>query len=190
MNDIRQKLREEMLDKRNQLSKDLVESHSLSICKKIKDLPDVQNARNIMVFSNFGNEVVLTSFWEALLSEKQILLPRVEKGGEMLAVPFTGWDNVENGPFGIKEPVGKAFEPNLIDVVIVPGLVFDPNGYRLGYGKGYYDRFLKSLRKDAFFCGVCFDFQVVNNIHPTEGDVPVHWIVTEKSEIAIDWNHF
>lgn len=190
MLEVRQNLRQEMLHKRNELAKDTIKLYSETICQKLKELPDIENARNIMGFSSFGNEVILMPFLESLLTDKQILLPRVEKGGEMVAVPFTSWDNVKSGPFGIKEPVGEPFDKEKIDVVIVPGLVFDPNGYRLGYGKGYYDRFLKGLRKDSFFCGVCFDFQVIDNIHPTERDVPVHWIVTEKSEIVVDWNHF
>lgn len=193
INNIREQLRQEMNAKRKQLSPSEVKEFSESICKKLQELVDIENARTIMGFSSFGNEVQLMPWLETITDEKQILLPRVEKGGKMVAVPFTGWDNIKNGPFGIKEPIGEPFDLKKIDVVIVPGLVFDPQGYRLGYGKGYYDRFLKELqelRKDAFFCGVCFDFQVVDNIHPHERDVPVHWIVTDKSEVVVDWNHF
>ncbi len=190
MKEVRSKLRQEMSQRRNQLSVDLIKAYSAAICEKLEELVDIQNARTIMGFSAFGNEVILMPYLETLINDKTILLPRVEKGGEMAAVPFTGWDNMGNGPFGIKEPLGEAFDVSKIDVVIVPGLVFDPNGYRLGYGKGYYDRFLKGVRKDTFLCGVCFDFQVIANIHPHERDVPVHWIVTEKSEVVVDWEHF
>ncbi len=190
MKEQRSQLRQEMLNIRNQLSESMVKQYSASISEKLKELLDIQNARTIMGFAAFGNEVILMPFLETLKEEKKILLPRVEKGGQMVAVPFTGWDNMKSGPFGIKEPLGEPFDVSMIDVVIVPGLVFDARGYRLGYGKGYYDRFLKELRKDAFFCGVCFDFQIIDNVNPHERDVPVHWIVTEKSEVVVDWDHF
>ncbi|HZJ84146.1 MAG TPA: 5-formyltetrahydrofolate cyclo-ligase [Syntrophomonadaceae bacterium] len=186
----RQNLRDEMLQKRNALSPEVVKAYSATICRKLEELPYFENAQHIMGFSSFGHEIQLMPFLETLTAEKQILLPRVEKGGAMVAVPFTGWGGVKSGPFGIKEPIGQPFALDLIDVVIVPGLVFDNKGYRLGYGKGYYDRFLKELRSDAFFCGVCFDFQIQEDIYPTEQDVAVHWIVTEKSEIVVDWDYF
>ena len=76
-------------------------------------------------------------------------------------------------------------EVSQIDVVLVPGLVFDSSGHRLGYGKGYYDRFLSLLYPHTFICGVCYDFQVADNVFPHPGDIPMHCIVTEKSEIVI-----
>lgn len=190
---IRQQLREEMNTKRKALAPEEVKQFSEAICNKLQELIGVQNARTIMGFSSFGNEVQLMPWLESMAHEKQILLPRVEKDGLMVAVPFTGWDNVQRGPFGIKEPIGEPFDMKKIDVVIVPGLVYDYKGYRLGYGKGYYDRFLKELqelRPDVFLCGVCYDFQIVDTIHPHEKDVPVHWIVTEKSELVVDWDYF
>lgn len=186
-------MRDEMSAKRKALLPEEVKQFSATICSKLQELVGIKNARTIMGFSSFGNEVQLMPWLESIADEKQILLPRVEKGGLMVAVPFTGWDNVKSGPFGIKEPIGEPIDLKMIDAVIVPGLVFDYKGYRLGYGKGYYDRFLKGLkevRNDAFLCGVCFDFQIVDTIHPHERDVPVHWIVTEKSELVVDWNHF
>ena len=120
MKEIRQNLRDEMLNKRNQLSSEDIKTFSNRICEKLKELPDFENARTIMGFSAFGNEIALMPFLESLIGEKQILLPRVEKGGEMVAVEFTGWDKVKSGPFGIKEPIGEAFDINMIDVVIVP----------------------------------------------------------------------
>jgi 5-formyltetrahydrofolate cyclo-ligase len=121
---------------------------------------------------------------------RTVLLPRTKKTGDMEAVKFTGWEHILRSPYGILEPEGEAYPVDEIDVVIVPGLVFDFKGYRLGYGKGYYDRFLKQLRPEAFICGVAYEFQVVEKVFPHEKDLPVHWIVTEKSELVIDWDYF
>ena len=103
---------------------------------------------------------------------------------------WTGWEDIQAGPFGIREPLGKAFDPRLIEAVLVPGLVFDYKGYRIGYGKGYYDRFLPHLSDSAFICGVCYEFQVVENIFPHQHDIPMHWIVTDHSELVISWDYF
>ena len=66
-----------------------------------------------------------------------------------------------------------------MDVVVVPGSVFDRSGYRTGYGGGYYDRFLENT--DAIRVGVCFDFQLVDDVFPEEHDKRMDFIITEKN---------
>lgn len=154
------------------------------------DLEPLRRAHCIMGFASIGNEVNLSPWVVALLERrKTILLPRVEKDG-LVAVKFTSWSATFPGAFGIPEPAGAKISPEEIEAVIVPGLVFDAQGYRLGYGKGYYDRFLKLLPSTTFICGVCYEFQVVDDIFPHCGDIPVHWIVTEKSELLIKGDFF
>lgn len=185
--EIRQTLRSEMREKRARLSSDQVKLWSAAIAAHLSDLGPFSQARRIMVFASFDNEVDLRPLVDRLLkSGKIIFLPRTNAAGNLDAVEFRGWDHTLPGAFGILEPLGEKSDPQLLDMVIVPGLVFDHNGYRLGYGKGYYDRFLGLLRPNAFTCGVCYEFQLVENVFPHGGDVPVHWIVTEKSEVAVN----
>jgi len=187
----RKALRQEMGDRRASLSLTQVESYSRLIAGKLSELEPLINARSIMGYASIGNEVDLGSFLgEQADRGKTILLPRVETNGTLAAVEFTGWQHTRRGAFNIKEPIGGEVAAPAIDVVLVPGLVFDGHGFRLGYGKGYYDRFLKTLSKSTFICGICYDFQVVDNVCPHAGDVPVHWIVTEKSELVINWDFF
>ena len=187
----RQVLRQEMSDKRAALSSAQVETYSHWIAGKLSELEPLVNARSIMGFASISNEVDLGLFLEEQVDQgKTILLPRVERDDSLAAIEFTGWQNTRRGPFNIMEPMGIEVAAIDIDVVIVPGLVFDGHGFRLGYGKGYYDRFLKLLSKSTFVCGVCYDFQVVDSIWPHTGDVPVHWIVTERSELVINWDFF
>ena len=187
----RQGLRKEMGDKRAALSSGQVETYSRWIGRKLSELEPLINARNIMGFASINNEVDLRYFLdEQAIKGKNILLPRVEKDGALAAIEFAGWQHTEVGAFNIREPIGLEFSPADIDAVIVPGLVFDGHGFRLGYGKGYYDHYLQRLSQSTFICGVCYDFQVVDSVCPHTGDVPVHWIVTEKSEVVINWDFF
>ncbi|PKM77363.1 MAG: 5-formyltetrahydrofolate cyclo-ligase [Firmicutes bacterium HGW-Firmicutes-15] len=187
----RQDLREKMSERRVSLSAVQVEDYSRLIAAKLNELEPIIHARRIMGFSAIRNEVDLRFFMEAEeVQRKKILLPRVEKSGKLAAVEFESWQSTRPGAFGIMEPTGQVCSLDEIDVVLVPGLVFDAHGYRLGYGRGYYDRFLKLLPKKTFICGVCFEFQVVDDIMPHSGDVPMKWIVTDKSELVIDWDFF
>ncbi|MCX5780763.1 MAG: 5-formyltetrahydrofolate cyclo-ligase [Firmicutes bacterium] len=187
----RRELRTQMRARRESLSPGEVDRWSQSITRKLLDLEPLRRARRIMGFARIDNEVDLGTWLTAQSAEgKTVLLPRLEKDATMAAVPFRGWSSTLPGAFGILEPIGVPAALEEIEAVIVPGLVFDASGYRLGYGKGYYDRFLRHLRPDAFICGVCYEFQVVDDICPHAGDVPVHWIVTEKSELLINGDFF
>lgn len=187
----RQELRKQMSEQRASLSPVQIENYSSMIAAKLAQLQPICNARQIMGFAAIRNEVNLQFFLEDQRAQgKKILLPRVEKSGDLAAVEFESWESTHPGSFGIMEPSGASAALDDIDVVLVPGLVFDAHGYRLGYGKGYYDRFLKLLHKRTFICGVCYEFQVVDDIKPHSEDIPVHWIVTEKSELVFDWDFF
>lgn len=187
----RSELRKLMSERRAGLSRNQVTDYSRLISGKLAQLEPLIKAHSIMGYASIGNEVNLDAFWEEQAHQgKTIFLPRVEEQGNLAAVKFAGWEYTRTSTFNIREPIGAAVSARDIDVIIVPGLVFDGRGYRLGYGKGYYDRLLSDLSKNTFVCGVGYDFQVVDTIHPHAGDMPVHWIVTEKSELAIDWNFF
>ncbi|MDD2619432.1 MAG: 5-formyltetrahydrofolate cyclo-ligase [Syntrophomonadaceae bacterium] len=183
--------RSSMLDARRKLTLSEVKGYSSRIIAKLGELEPIKNACTIMAFSSIDNEVDLRPFINDLsCTGKTILLPRVAPGGEIVAVELRDWEQTRVGQLGVREPIGPVFEAAQIDAVLVPGLVFDANGYRLGYGKGYYDRFLNGLNSKVFKCGIAYEFQIIDNIFPHKNDIPVHWIVTERSEIGIDWSFF
>ncbi len=194
MNDlqvIRQALREDIKLVRSRMTDEEVKESSRRIALRVLELEPVRRARTIMGFACISNEVDLWSLLDLLKDQgKTVLLPRVSKARNIEAVEYTSSQKLQKGIYGILEPEGAAFPPGDIDAVLVPGLVYDARGYRLGYGAGCYDRFLPGLRKDAFICGVCYEYQVVDDIHPCELDVPVHWIVTDRSELVINWDFF
>ena len=105
----------------------------------------------------------------------EVLAPRVE-GDKMVAVPLC--EDLALSKWGIREPVGEAYAGE-VDCIILPLLAVDEQGNRLGYGRGYYDKFL-SVQKTAVTIAYCYDFQVLLNVPTETTDEPVQYIVTDK----------
>lgn len=185
----RNNLRAIMKQKRLELSQEQIAAASRSIADKLEELVPLYRAHSIMGFCPIKNEVDLTCFFNRkCMQGKTILFPRINPEGQIEAVRYEGNKSLIPGSYGILEPQGEAVRQ--IDAVLVPGLVFDGRGYRLGYGKGYYDKFLSALSDKVFICGVCYEFQVVDSVFPHQSDVPMHWVVTEKSELVVKWDFF
>lgn len=96
--------------------------------------------------------------------------------------------NLQKGRFGILEPKNKIRLKSFskIAAVIVPGIAFDKKGNRLGFGKGYFDKFLKKIKSDALKIGLAFSFQVLKKIPTTKNDIKMDFIITEKEIIDVN----
>lgn len=176
-------LRSEILGKRNQLSKDDILQRSEKIKETVFNLEQFKKSKIIMFFVSFNNEIGTHDMIKAAFASKTVIIPKVEHNKIEPSV-ILDFDNlVPTGKWEILEPIElmKIAYKN-IDLVFVPGIAFDKNGYRLGYGFGYYDKFLKKVPK-AVKIGLCFDFQVVDKIPREMHDVPVNFIVTEERVI-------
>lgn len=183
-------LRKQILAARELLSPAQVGEKSLRIIDRLKQLEPLRHARVIMAYSPIRNEVDLWPYLEELLEQgKTVLLPRVE-GDKLQAVAFEGRAKCRTSSFGIHEPCGAGYRLEEIESVLVPGVAFDGNGHRLGYGRGYYDRFLPELFPSVFLCGVAYEFQIVDSVFPEGQDIPMHWIVSDRSEVVVDMRFF
>ena len=124
---------------------------------------------------------------EALLAGKRVALPVTDINRQEIFMRAVGRypEDLVPGVFGIPEPreACPAIAPEEIDLVLVPGVAYDINGYRLGYGRGYYDRFLPRLRPGALTVGLAYAFQIVPTVYPEAHDRPVRLIVTEEGII-------
>jgi len=117
------------------------------------------------------------------LPETAFYLPRVE-GESLLVLPCP--TRLERGAFGVLEPVeGEPLPPERLDAVVVPALAYDRRGFRLGQGKGYYDRFLKRLREDALTVGFIPSALLLDRLPTDPWDVPVRRIVTEAGVLEL-----
>ena len=93
-------------------------------------------------------------------------------------------EGINIGAYGIREPnkdISNEIDVKNIDVLIVPAVAYDKNCYRLGYGGGYYDRFIERLRDDAITIGIAFDLQLFDSIPKEEHDAQLNYIITESS---------
>ena len=138
------------------------------------------SARSVGAYSPIGSEAATNVILdEALRLGKRVALPKTESDG-IRFYEFSKTDELTAGRYGIKEP--RASSPiNHLDLIVVPGLAFDRAGHRLGYGKGYYDRYLKTAK--AFTVGLGFSFQLVDVLPSDDHDMKLGALATEKGII-------
>jgi 5-formyltetrahydrofolate cyclo-ligase len=177
------KLRQSMLARRNAMDPGEAALSSALICEKLLALDCVKNAACVMAYCAYKNEPDLNEFIKTLMSlGKAVALPYIA-GTELKAVRYESGSVMNKSKYGIPEPVfindADELKP---DVVVVPGIAFDSKLYRIGFGGGYYDRFLAS--SNAYKTGVCYDYQVVEGFACEAHDVPMDVVVTEKRIIG------
>jgi len=148
-------------------------------------LPEVRGAGLVMAFWSFGSEVATPPLLEALHARGvRICLPRIEDG-DLVAVAYEPGDPLRETSFGAREPAaGTILAPEMLDRVVTPGVAFDRFGHRIGYGGGFYDRFLRRTRRGAARIAIAFDLQVLPQELPVGSfDLGVDVIVTETETI-------
>lgn len=149
--------------KKTHSPKELAEQSTM-IMQKLAIHPDFEKAETVMLYASLPDEVNTMDFLSEWKSRKQIILPTVV-GDDIIPVELTDECKMVEGDFHIWEPENHPYTGKL-DLIIVPGMAFDPHGHRLGRGKGYYDRFLTKY-PEVKTIGICFDFQYIEEI-PTE----------------------
>ena len=110
---------------------------------------------------------------------KTVLVPKIINMEKMIAVRFDGWENLRAGQLGILTPENDAEWQSPVDLSITPGLGFTPDGKRIGYGKGYYDKWFAAHPHTAR-TALCYECQIVDDMPVTDTDVRVEKIITEQ----------
>ena len=139
-------------------------------------------AERIMMYHSLPDELSTHAFLSKWSGRKRFYLPRVN-GVDLEILPYEE-TRLELGSFHIEEPSGNnVTDPSEIELVIVPGVAYDRRGHRLGRGKGFYDRFLKTTK--ATKIGVGYEFQLLDEIPSEPHDIGMDMIVTQKTTIVI-----
>lgn len=156
---------------------------SLPIMQQVGELLSFQSAHTVLLYWSMDDEVYTHDFVRQWYKDKCLLLPCVD-GDDLILRRYTGPDSMQPGPqFGIPEPTGPVFtDVERVQMIVVPGVAFDRNRNRMGRGRGFYDRLLKST-PNAQKVGVAFDFQLFDEIPTEPFDVPMDLVVTETSEV-------
>ena len=181
-------LRKEILTKRSILDAVEKEEKDRKILDRFYDSNYYREAKNIFIYISYDSEINTKGIInKALTDNKKIYVPRTEfKTRLMDAVEITSLDNLIESEYGILEPSVEEphIDPNEIDLIVVPGVAFDRNGGRMGYGAGFYDRYFKKINEDnmkkVIKLALAYDFQILEKIPMNEQDVPVNYIITEK----------
>ena len=175
-------IRKQILEKRSNLSLEEVDKKSELIIENLA--PYLKNAQNIMIFMDMKNEVRITKLIE-LYPEKNFFISKIvnSKNREMKINKYNENELVLH-KFGYYESSSDDFyDEKILDIVIVPALAFDSSKNRIGFGGGYYDTFLNKVRgknKNTLFIGVCYDFQMIEEV-PIEGhDVTLDFVINES----------
>lgn len=146
---------------------------------RVEALEAFKSARTVLLYWAMEDEVQTHDFVNRWYKEKRILLPCVA-GDDLLLRQYTGPECLQAGEqFGIGEPTGEVFEAvDQIEMIIVPGVAFDEKGNRMGRGRGFYDRMLKST-PNAYKVGVAFNFQKVDQVPCEAHDVAMDKVIFE-----------
>ena len=176
-------LRREMKARRKELAADAKAAADAAICEKLMSRRDIGEAVDpskggspLAVYLASSDEIDIDSFIERMLrAGVEVVAPRWNGETYVLArLKGLGAKNLRRGPMGIREPVdADAVEPGKVFAWIVPGLAFTRGGRRLGYGGGWYDRFLSAAPEGAVKIGVAYSFQIVDDLPSDPHDIPV-----------------
>ena len=185
----KENLRRYMLRLRDRQSVGEIEQKSQDIIDQVLHLHEYVRARGIACYVNKDSEVNTRPLIRATLNqEKRVLIPVVKKGDIELffsEIKDLG-SELAPGTFGILEPKPENVHPvslDTVDVIFVPGIVWDREGYRLGWGRGYFDRVIKNLPQHVRSAGLAFNMQLIGKVPRDQFDVPVDMVVTESRVI-------
>lgn len=180
-----------MLARRRALNPEEWRASSHMAQQNLLALEEYRTSACIALYAPAHNETdtaeILAAAFEA---GKRVLYPAV-CGQEMVLRQVEGVASLSEGSFGILEPcpAGVDHAADEADLIVVPGVAFDLSGHRIGFGKGFYDRFLKHPHRKAHLVGLCHDFQVINGSIPAEvHDIRMEIIITDRRIIRCGSN--
>lgn len=150
---------------------------SAKILAALEAHPAFRAASTVLLYHSLKDEVDTHAFIRKWSRKKRILLP-VVVGDDLELRLYTGPEDLAIGAYGIEEPTGEPFtDYAAIDFIAVPGVAFDRSGNRLGRGKGYYDRLLPRI-PSAYKAGICFPFQLVEEVPAEAFDIRMDEVIT------------
>lgn len=184
---IKKETRKNIIKQRDELDITVKEAMDNNIIEKLMMNETYKSARGIFIYIGFGSEInTKIIIREALNSGKEVYVPKVIKK-EMILIKIDSLENLVTSSYRILEPIGDKsdLDVNKLDLIVMPGVAFDKSGNRLGYGGGYYDKFLEQNKIECKKIALSYDFQVLEKLEVEEHDIKVDLIITENQVINI-----
>lgn len=182
-------LRSSVISSRDALPAREREQASERVCEDISSMTPYLRASSILAFASFGSELNTQSLLRRVISDgKNLILPRVNKATQQLQLHrIKALNALIPGIWGILEPHADAIVFDLADIelIIVPGVAFDRAGFRIGYGKGFYDKLLSAANPATTRLSAAFDCQIVDAVPNDAHDERVDLIITPTQKILI-----
>ncbi len=175
----KKQLRKKLLLRRKELTNNYITNSSEKIFKKLEELELFRNINNIFVYIDFNNEVATKNFILKHIKKKNIFVPKIVNN-EMKLIKISSLENLQLSNFNILEPKENNFSLEKMDLVITPAITFDKFGYRLGYGKGYYDKYFATENFKTKI-GICFEKMLQEKLPTENHDKKVDILITENN---------
>lgn len=164
----KQEIRKQALEARKSLAEAEKQFYSNIVCNALNQLVEEKGVKVIHTFLSMGDEIDMLPFIEQMLQkEMQVITTKSLKNRMLQHLVLHDLNDLVDGIYGTKHPAREEVYQGHYDLIVVPGLMFDLNGGRVGYGGGYYDTFL-SQNQDALKVAVGFPFQITSNQLPVE----------------------
>ena len=179
--------RKKVIEYRNNKDTDFISTNSQKITEKLLSMKCIKDASTIMLYLDFNNEVKTDQLITKLISLRKTVAAPVTIKDERKLIPFKITnlkDGINIGAYGIREPQkdpSNELNVEAIDILIVPAVASDKDCYRLGYGGGFYDRFIEHLRDDDITIVIAFELQVFDSITTENHDAQLNYVITENN---------
>ena len=173
----KKQLRSLIRDQKRAMSPEQIQQKSERLCELFLNTEQYKNAKTVYGYLPYNQEVrTVPALQQALQDGKKVAVPKVY-GDQMRFIYITDFDSLEKSDMGIPEPIADtpvADDPAAL--VLMPGVVFDKEGHRIGYGGGFYDKFL-AAEPEHPTVALCYDFQVLPKLETEEFDIPVDLVL-------------
>lgn len=187
----KKELRRKILLLRDSIDESLRRVKDIKIFERLTNLPEFIFSNKILLYASFKSEVDTFDLLKYIIKlNKMVVLPKVDKINNCLVLyKIDSLNDLKKGYLGIPEPeVPDEYRADIneLDLIIVPGVAFDENCYRLGYGKGFYDKLLKNVNKITI--GLAYEEQMVQSLIIEPHDIRINKIITDKRIIECNLN--
>lgn len=178
-------MRRDLIVKRDSLT--VIDGFDEVVCECVSKMPEYKSAEKIFAYISVNSEAPTRELIRMMIADgKKIYVPKCYPKGAMDAVRLESMDNMVMGRYNIPTSDSKeSAEPEELDMVIVPGVAFGEHGERMGYGGGYYDRFLKKA-ENSYKIGLCRSEMIEKDLICEDHDEKTDILITEKGFYS--WN--